>query len=1254
MADITAARHNSLQSRIALIYGSGAGQNGYGQALQSYQVSTANNKIIEAADINAIYKDIVNARIHQTGQIPSGISEVIPDRNVIAEDVSYEVSDQGITTTGTNDSAKGIADFEALMTIVENDKFLLHPTQAATQNLISNSRSAPWNGTIVFEFSVNFDDENHRRHFFNAGGELRFTLNNSGATLPKGLDWNSMLQNIGTITFNYSTTNSSGKGTGSSIGNYDLTEVYQLIFSHTGSGVVYGGNDFKIRAKAFENTVTFQVEFQDIVQVSNVDNNVDGNLTVNVQQYYADSEEVSINTPQTTTIQSLSQYETPPEEVDEEPAQPIIPITYALTANKTEIDEGDVVIFTLTTTGIPNGSTVAFGLSGTANTLDVVLSDTVFVVQNNTATITVQAAQDATTEGNETLTMYVVNSPSTTATVTIQDTSLTEVEQFAFTIDETQYLSTNPGWDIGNVTTGSSAFIEITLRGVSGTGIVTVQETSRPSAWTVGVDDDFNGDQVGEIASKNYTLSAGETQTVRLTVQPQSALNFRTIGRYFSFAALKSDGTGNKYTIYWTGAGVSAPSYALYSNELTVYEGGTALFRMETENVALGTQVPFEISGVTSADIDEVLLTGTFTVGALASSSTGTGDSITLFVNDDDIAEFTETLTLTINPPNAEPVSQTIEVRDPLPIPAGTLSATPTTTNIELPYSSPATLDFNLTASSTGPVTINSLSEFQGPTDFDFEAILLDSNSNTLTLPYEVSANETVQARVNLNTPSSDFDAASGTALYVQTDSNNLVLPINWRLEVVTPVLTLEPTSFSYNSEYGEYTRAQRVTLRASDATVTVNSYKIWKRSGDGVASFSLLAPSRDVPFDISPGNSVFWDVTQQFNVGEEAEYEIYLDTNIGIKTIPISWNKTTPAIPNYTITPDKLNYREGETATFTIERDIAPTNNLFYPNLIFGSEPMNINDFEDFVGQIAEGFVSMPTGTLSTTFDVTLASDLTVEGTETFGLALYKDGAKTDLLANSRLVNVGDATTPATYRIDYVNTHPIYDNIVGERNHQTAVFTVTTTGVPNGTELFWYTSQLTAGRPTADDFSDNTLTGSVTINNNTATIIRTVVADNLTEGPEIFRIGLRTGSQNGPKVAFSRTIGISDTSTLAVPYLSVINQDYAFSSKADVITDHIIQVRAVNGDVTITKWVDKPFSTDFMRFNVDGVSDPDDGLNIAVPEGQVVSIPVQIALRSEFQSSDTTTLSDGIRLVINDGSSTSVPWNVTYNRIPD
>lgn len=318
VVDVTAARHNNLQSRIDLILGVGAGQNGYGQAINSYQVSnipSANNSIATADAMNQIYLDMVRARIHQIGTSPTQIAELIANLNTIAETESNFISDSGITTTDPNGTKKGMADYESLMGIIEVDKLLIHPSQASLEFGISSSRSSAWNGLIYHEVTLTFagyvtldnegsptsiTGETHRRAFFNTGGEIRLAASNSSPSGDKGLDWQQLLAAMGTIRFRANNTIATGDGSGSSIGNYQLTTVYQTIYQKIGGGTfsgVYAGNIYTIKARApNSSSIMFRIEFNDIVNDGNVDNNVDGLLTSTLQHYRASG--IYVNVPQ--------------------------------------------------------------------------------------------------------------------------------------------------------------------------------------------------------------------------------------------------------------------------------------------------------------------------------------------------------------------------------------------------------------------------------------------------------------------------------------------------------------------------------------------------------------------------------------------------------------------------------------------------------------------------------------------------------------------------------------------------------------------------------------------------------------------------------------------------------------------------------------------------------------------------------------------------------------------------------------------
>jgi hypothetical protein len=307
MADITAARINNLQSSIALILGSGSGQNGYGQAVSSAPVNNTGD-VVEAADMNAIYADILKARVHQVGAGDIGIAQVIQNLNIVAENTSSFISDAGVASADPDGLKKGVVDFETLMAQVQVDKTLMHTSQAALEPAIASARSSTWNGLLYHEVTVTFSSVNARRFFFNTGSELRISANNTGASTPKGLDWNQLCTQAGTIKFSANTTTSTTGG-GTAIGNYDLTPAYQNIYQKIGSGTysaVYAGNIYTVKAKSdLDTRITFRIEFNDVVFDNNVDNNVDGTLTSTLQHYRANGD-VTVPAPAYYNIQPLS------------------------------------------------------------------------------------------------------------------------------------------------------------------------------------------------------------------------------------------------------------------------------------------------------------------------------------------------------------------------------------------------------------------------------------------------------------------------------------------------------------------------------------------------------------------------------------------------------------------------------------------------------------------------------------------------------------------------------------------------------------------------------------------------------------------------------------------------------------------------------------------------------------------------------------------------------------------------------------
>ena len=119
--------------------------------------------------------------------------------------------------------------------------------------------------------------------------------------------------------------------------------------------------------------------------------------------------------------------------------------TYTVTQSATSVDEGGSVTFTVTTTNVPDATTLYYSLSGTATADDFVGGTMAgsFTITNNTGNFTVNVVGDVITDDGENFTANI-RTDSTSGTivgsslqVTIADISLTEaITQSATNINE--------------------------------------------------------------------------------------------------------------------------------------------------------------------------------------------------------------------------------------------------------------------------------------------------------------------------------------------------------------------------------------------------------------------------------------------------------------------------------------------------------------------------------------------------------------------------------------------------------------------------------------------------------------------------------------------------------------------------------------------------------------------------------------------------------------------------------------------------
>jgi hypothetical protein len=281
---ITAANYNTLQSRVANVLAQGFDQSGYGQTLVSSLVDA--DTVIRASHMELLRTDLNRICVHQTGSL-SNLSELDPGDKISANSVG-------------GDPTKGFNAYIALMNILEPNAQVVDPTQVTIETAITSVRYSPWNGMPVHSFTVTWTSQDQRRAFFNAGGEIHISAEISGDATPKGLDWNTMLQNMGTIKFGKNATTKTGSGGSAySIGNYQMGSSYQRIFERNGQEDTYAENRYYVSAKEISTrAIQFRIEFLDADSGDpGVDESVFGTLTSLVKQLRPTGSYVSVTSP---------------------------------------------------------------------------------------------------------------------------------------------------------------------------------------------------------------------------------------------------------------------------------------------------------------------------------------------------------------------------------------------------------------------------------------------------------------------------------------------------------------------------------------------------------------------------------------------------------------------------------------------------------------------------------------------------------------------------------------------------------------------------------------------------------------------------------------------------------------------------------------------------------------------------------------------------------------------------------------------
>ncbi len=334
-SNVEAALYNDYVQRVNLILGIGAGKKGYGIAMSNTGTAVVGTTDISADQWAGLRTDLNLIHQHQLNTT-TAIGEIVSGNIIGADESNVGTGSTVLRDNATDtfsivnpDSNKGVNDFGITFTAIEADPEQVFASHLVLESKITPSTSgasytATWNGTLTAIIDVAFaggytcknDDgssvtangDDHRRHFFNTGGDIRFSTAGANGSGSKSADWNTMLTNFGTITFKNSSTTTTGTATvGSGFGSEDLTTSYQQVAVKFGSASSYAENSIKVEAKHNgSGTISFRFTWADTDTGDPfTDEDIDLDINLSMSQTRCNGP-ISITTPTYSVAQPIS------------------------------------------------------------------------------------------------------------------------------------------------------------------------------------------------------------------------------------------------------------------------------------------------------------------------------------------------------------------------------------------------------------------------------------------------------------------------------------------------------------------------------------------------------------------------------------------------------------------------------------------------------------------------------------------------------------------------------------------------------------------------------------------------------------------------------------------------------------------------------------------------------------------------------------------------------------------------------------
>ena len=376
-------------------------------------------------------------------------------------------------------------------------------------------------------------------------------------------------------------------------------------------------------------------------------------------------------------------------------------------------------------------------------------------------------------------------------------------------------------------------------------------------------------------------------------------------------------------------------------------------------------------------------------------------------------------------------------------------------------------------------------------------------------------------------------------------DKNNTLLPLTQTpLTLQASVSILDTSSapvatYNLTRSVATINEGQSVTITLATTNVAAGTSVPWTVTG--ISAGDLSSGSLTGNFIVGTTDTASFTLSNDSLTEGTETLTLTLNGRAESISVTVLDTSTTP-IPVYTLTNNATNNRvnEGSSVIFTLATTNV-SNGTSIPWTVTGISAGDLSS-----GSLTGNFIVGTTDTAS----FTLSNDATSEGTERLTLTLNG-------LPVSSFVDVIDTSTSPSSP-----TFTLTNNVNSPINEgTTVVFTLTTTNISSGTSVPWEIRGIGTYPTDTDDFFNTPATGNFVINAaGVATASVTVKQDLKTEQTERFRFRLINN------VAIYNDIDITDSSFPASTY--TLTADKSSVNEGDDLTIFLVQSPYASQDV--------------------------------------------------------------------------------------